>query len=80
MKEVADIEKSINSIWEWAKAYDMKQKETEKRFLILESNLNEMMKEFDTIVKQTLADKKKFEAESRNQKDKINILLKELKS
>ncbi len=80
LKEIAEVEKSIASVWEWVKANELRNKESEKRFLVLESRLNEVSKEFDTIVKQTLADKRKFEEESHRQRDKINILLKELKS
>jgi len=80
LKEIAEVEKSIASVWEWVKANELINKESEKRFLMMESRLNGVSNEFSSIVKQTLADKKKFEEESHRQKDKINILLKELKS
>jgi chromosome segregation ATPase len=80
LKEFADIEKALDGTREWAKANDLRQKDFEKRFLVLESRLNGALKEFDTIVKQTITDKRKFEEEAHKQRDKINILLKELKS
>lgn len=80
LKEFGDIEKALDGMREWAKANDLRQKDFEKRFLSLESRLNEAMKEFDTIVKQSITEKKKVDEEVRKQKDKINILLKELKS
>ncbi len=80
LKEFGDIEKALDGTREWAKANDLRQKDFEKRFLVLESRLNGALKEFDTIVKQTITDKRKFEEEAHKQRDKINILLKELKS
>ena len=80
MKAIADIRKSTASSWEWMKSTDARQKEAERRMLVLESRLNEVAKEFDTIVKQTLSDRKRFEDEAKKQREKINILLKELKS
>lgn len=80
VNELAEMRKSINSLGEWAKAMETRQKENEKRMLVLGSRLDETMAEFNTIVKQTFADRKKFEEEAKKQKEKINILLKELKS
>jgi DNA repair exonuclease SbcCD ATPase subunit len=80
VSELADMRKSINSLTEWMKAMETRQKEADKRMLIVGSKLDETMAEFNTIVKQTFADRKKFEEENKRQREKINILLKELKS
>jgi len=80
VSELAEMRKSLNSLAEWTKAIELRQKDMDKRLLAAGSKLDETLNEFNTIVKQTFADRKKFEEENRHQRDKINILLKELKS
>jgi hypothetical protein len=80
VNELAEMRKSINSLAEWGKTIESRQKEGDKRMLVLGSKLEETVAEFNTIVKQTFADRKKIEDENRKQREKINILLKELKS
>ncbi len=80
VKEIADVRKEIEGMREWVKYFEAKQKENEKHMLVLGSKLDETVAEFNAIVKETIAEKKKFEDENRKQREKINILLKELKS
>ncbi len=55
------------------------QKDLENKILILGSKLGETREEFNNIVKQSLIDRKKLDEESKKQRERINILLKELK-
>jgi DNA repair exonuclease SbcCD ATPase subunit len=80
VNELAEMRKTIYSLNEWAKAMEVRQREFDKRMLVLGSKMDETMTEFNTIVKQTFAERKKFEEEAKKQREKINILLKELKS
>ena len=80
VKEVAEAKKGIEDMRQWVKYFEAKEKENEKQMLVLGSKLDETVAEFNAIVKETIAEKKKFEEENRKQRDKINILLKELKS
>ncbi|UCC91415.1 MAG: hypothetical protein JSV39_03835, partial [Candidatus Aenigmatarchaeota archaeon] len=74
------LKKAIDSVEEGMNSLAGKQEDFEKRILILGNKLGEVREEFNNIVKQSLIDRKKVEGESKKQRERINILLKELKS
>ena len=47
--------------------------------MLLGNKLGEMREEFNGVVKQSMIDKKKLDDDAKKQKDRLNILLKELK-
>jgi chromosome segregation ATPase len=79
LKEIETLRKAIGSIKEGMKSFESKQKGLENKILVLGSKLGETTDEFNNVVKQSLIDKKKLDEESKKQKERINILLKELK-
>jgi len=74
------LKKAIDSIEEGMSSLAGRQGDFEKRILILGNKLGEIREEFNNIVKQSLIDRKKLGEESKKQRERINILLKELKS
>ena len=79
VKDLEALRKAIDSIKEGVNSFESAQKDMDRRILILGSKLGEIGEEFNNVVKQSLIDKKKLEKESKKQKERINILLKELK-
>ena len=79
VKDLEGLRKSIDSIKEGMTSLGNKQNDSEKNILILGNKLGEIREEFKNVVKQSLIDKKKLDEESKKEKERINILLKELK-
>ena len=78
-KEIGELRKSLDSMKEKVKSLETGKKELEKKISLLNDGLRQINGEFKDVVKQTLAERKKLEGESKKQKERINILLKELK-
>ncbi|MEE9323793.1 MAG: hypothetical protein V3U72_04575 [Candidatus Aenigmarchaeota archaeon] len=79
VKEFETLKKAIVSIKEGMNAFESKQEDLDKSVLILGNKLGETREEFSNVVKQTLVDRNKLKEESKKQRERINILLKELK-
>jgi chromosome segregation ATPase len=79
VKDLEGLRKSIDSIKEGMTSLGNKQNDLDKSILILGNKLGEIKEEFKNVVKQSLIDKKKLDEESKKEKERINILLKELK-
>lgn len=79
VKDLETLRKAIGSIKEGTNSLGSKQKDMDRRILILGSKLGEIGEEFNNVVKQSLIDREKLGKESKRQKERINILLKELK-
>ncbi len=79
VKEFESFREAIVSLNEGVRSLENNQKDLENKILILGSKLGETREEFNNIVKQSLIDRKKLDEESKKQRERINILLKELK-
>lgn len=79
VKNLENLSKSVDSVKEGVTKLRNRQKDFEKSILILGNKLGEIREEFNNVVKQSLIDRKKLEEDSKKQRERINILLKELK-
>lgn len=79
VKDLEGLRKSVDYIKEGMASLGNKQSDLDKSVLIMGNKLGEIKEEFKNVVKQSLIDKKKLDEESKKEKERINILLKELK-
>ncbi|MCK5022907.1 MAG: hypothetical protein KAS04_01905, partial [Candidatus Aenigmarchaeota archaeon] len=80
INDLKSLRKSMEAMMAGMKSFELKQGEIEKNIMLIGTKMGELQEEFDNTLKQSMIDKKKLDDQSKKQKDRVNILLKELKS